>query len=81
MLRAHEYCVNKPGWSLWATVHDELIFEVPEDFTEAEAQDIRNIMINSYRWGEVVPNGTDIEVMTRWGEGVSVDKWFSSRGE
>jgi DNA polymerase-1 len=38
-------------------------------------------MINSYRWGEVVPNGTDIEVMTRWGEGVSVDKWFSSRGE
>jgi DNA polymerase-1 len=79
MLRAHEYCANKPGWSLWATVHDELIFEVPEDFTPAEAQDIRNIMINSYRWGEVVPNGTDIEVMTRWGEGVNVNEWFKAR--
>jgi len=81
MLRAHEYCANKPGWSLWSTVHDELIFEVPEDFTSAEAQDIRNIMINSYRWGDVVPNGTDIEVMVRWGEGVSVNEWFNTKGE
>jgi DNA polymerase I len=79
MLRAHEYCANKPGWALWATVHDELIFEVQEDFTQEEAQDILNIMLNSYRWGDVVPNGTDIEVMTRWGEGVPVDKWFQSR--
>jgi DNA polymerase-1 len=81
MLRAHEYCANKPGWSLWATVHDELIFEVPEDFTPEEAQDIRNIMIDSYRWGATVPNGTDIEVMRRWGEGVSVNDWFKNKGE
>jgi DNA polymerase-1 len=81
MLRAHEYCANKQGWSLWATVHDELIFEVPEDFTASEAQDIRNIMIDSYRWGNVVPNGTDIEVSRRWGEGVSVNEWFKNKGE
>ena len=79
MLRAHEYCVNKPGWALWATVHDELIFEVPEDFTPDEAQDIRDIMLNSYRWGDVVPNGTDIEVMRRWGDGVPVAEWFRSQ--
>jgi DNA polymerase I len=79
MLRAHEYCANKTGWSLWSTVHDELIFEVPEDFTPAEAQDIRDIMLNSYRWGDVVPNGTDIEVSRRWGEGVSVNEWFKNR--
>jgi DNA polymerase I len=79
MLRAHEYCAEKPGWSLWSTVHDELIFEVPEDFTPAEAQDIRDIMLNSYRWGDVVSNGTDIEVSRRWGEGVSVDEWFKTR--
>jgi DNA polymerase-1 len=60
-------------------VHDELIFEVPEDFTPEEAQDIRDIMLNSYSWGDVVPNGTDIEVMTRWGEGVSVKDWFKTR--
>jgi DNA polymerase I len=79
MLRAHEYCANKPGWSLWSTVHDELIFEVPEDFTPAEAQDIRDIMLNSYIWGDVVPNGTDIEVSRRWGEGKSLKEWFSER--
>jgi DNA polymerase I len=81
MLRAHEYCANKPGWSLWSSVHDELIFEVPEDFTQAEAQDIRDIMLNSYRWGDVVPNGTDIEVSRRWGEGVSVSDWFKQKEE
>jgi DNA polymerase I len=81
MLRAHECCASKPGWSLWSTVHDELIFEVPEDFTQAEAQDIRDIMLNSYRWGDVVPNGTDIEVMRRWGEGVNVNDWFKQKEE
>jgi DNA polymerase I len=81
MLRAHEYCTSKPGWALWATVHDELIFEVPEEFTPEEAQDIHNIMLNSYRWGDVVPNGTDIEVMTRWGEGVPVNEWFERRAK
>ena len=76
MIKAHEYCANKPGWALWSTVHDELIFEVPEEFTWEEAQEIRDIMLNSYRWGDVVPNGTDIEVMRKWGEGVPVEEWF-----
>jgi DNA polymerase I len=81
MIRAHEYCANKPGWALWSSVHDELIFEVPEDFTREEAQDIRDIMVNSYAWGDIVPNGTDIEVMRRWGEGMPADKWFKQREE
>src|SRR6185312_8956430 len=75
MIKAHEYCAQKDGWHLWGTIHDELIFEVPEDFTQEEAQDIHNLMVDSYRWGDVVPNGTDIEVMRRWGESVSVSKW------
>ncbi|MCP6682954.1 DNA polymerase [Bacillus nakamurai] len=79
MIKAHEYCAKKPGWALWSTVHDELIFEVPEDFTWEEAQDIRDIMLNSYRWGDVVPNGTDIEVMRKWGEGVPVEEWFKNK--
>ncbi|MBA9027560.1 DNA polymerase [Peribacillus huizhouensis] len=81
MLRAHEYCAKKPGWSMWSSVHDELIFEIPEDFTREEAEDIRDIMVNSYRWGDVVPNGTDIEVMRRWGEGVPVGEWFKNKGD
>jgi len=81
MIKAHEYCANKPGWSLWCSVHDELIFEVPEDFTEVEAQDIRELMLNSYAWGDVIPNGTDIEVMRRWGEGMPVEKWFEQKAK
>ena len=77
MLEAHDYCETKDDWCLWATVHDELLFEIPEDFTQEEAQAIRDIMINSYPWGDVVPNGTDIEVMKRWGEGIPVDRWFA----
>lgn len=81
MLRAHEYCANKSGWALWSSVHDELLFEVPEDFTREEAEDIRNLMVNSYLWGDEVPNGTDIEVMRRWGEGVPVSEWFKQKEE
>jgi len=80
MLKAHEYCAKKDGWALWGTVHDELLFEAPEDFTQQEAQDIREIMTESYRWGDVVPNGTDIEVARRWGEGIPVDEWFKTKG-
>ncbi|MEI2356095.1 DNA polymerase [Mesobacillus zeae] len=75
MIKAAEYCAKKPGWKLWGSVHDELLFEVPSDFTREEAEDIRRIMVDSYKWGEV-SNGTDIEVMERWGEGVPVDEWF-----
>jgi DNA polymerase-1 len=78
MIRAAEYCANKPGWKLWGSVHDELLFEVPSDFTREEAEDIRSIMVDSYKWGEV-SNGTDIEVMVRWGEGTPVEDWFKVR--
>lgn len=77
MLRAWEYCKQREGWALWATVHDELIFEIPEDFTREDAQIIRDIMINSYKWGDVVPNGTDLEVGYRWGQFVTVDDWLN----
>jgi DNA polymerase-1 len=80
MIKAAEYCAKKPGWKLWGSVHDELLFEVPADFTREEAEDIRSIMVDSYKWGEV-SNGTDIEVMERWGEGTPVDEWFKTKGE
>ncbi|WP_289709936.1 DNA polymerase [Peribacillus butanolivorans] len=76
MVKAAEYCAKKPGWALWGSIHDELVFEVPADFTKEEANDIRDIMVNSYRWGDVVPNGTDVEVMRRWGEGMSTEEFF-----
>ena len=76
MIKAHEYCQTREGWALWGSIHDELLFEVPEDFTREDAQAISDLMTESYRWGDVVPNGTDLEVMRKWGEGVTVDEWF-----
>lgn len=77
MIEADKECKKRKGWSLWGSVHDELLFELPEDFTLEDIEVIRRIMTESYRWGSNVENGTDIEVMRRWGEGVSVDAWFS----
>ena len=81
MIKAAEYCAKKEGWKLWGTCHDELLFEVPEDFSREEANAIRDLMVDSYKWGDIVPNGTDVEVLKRWGEGVPVDKWFENKEE
>lgn len=79
MIRAHEECSKREGWQLWATVHDELIFEIPADFTREDAKVIEGLMLNSYAWGDVIPNGTDLEVMKRWGAGVTVEAWFENK--
>ena len=76
MIEAHRYCESREGWRLWATVHDEIIFEIPRDFTREDAEAIRRLMVDSYPWGDTVPNGTDMEVMERWGEGMTLDEWF-----
>lgn len=79
MLKAWEHCRKKDGWTIWASVHDEIIFEVPEDITPEEVDEIRDIMLYSYVWGDgEVANGTDIEIMRRWGEGVPVEEWFAN---
>src|SRR5690606_41999439 len=72
-------CKTREGWALWATIHDEIIFEIPEDFTRDDIEIIRDLMLNSYRWGDVMPNGTDVEIMKRWGEGVTVEEWFKRK--
>lgn len=76
MIRAHELCLTKPGWKLWGSIHDELLFEVPEDVTREEIKLIEDVMLYSYVFGDVA-NGTDIEIARRWGEGVPVEEWFT----
>lgn len=76
LIEMYKLCKRKKGWKLWNTVHDEIIIEVPEDFTKEDVNDIYKVMVGSYKWGDKVPNGTDIEVMTRWSEPVSVFEWF-----
>jgi DNA polymerase I len=79
MIEADKMCEEKGnGWGLWGTVHDELLFEAPEDFTREDIRDVERVMTESYLFGQVA-NGTDIEIMTRWGEGVTVDAWFENK--
>lgn len=79
MIRAHEECKKREGWRLYNTIYDELQFEIPEDFTREDIEVIREIMLTSYRFGQV-ENGTDIEIHRRWGDGISVDAWFKTKG-
>lgn len=78
MIEADKYCKTREDWRMWGSVHDELLFEIPEDFTRDDIEQIRRLMTESYGWGGV-KNGTDIEVMRRWSEGVPADEWFKNK--
>jgi DNA polymerase I len=75
IVRLHELCKRK-GWHLWATCHDENLVLVPKTITREEVTEFEAVMVDSYRFGNV-KNKTDLELMTRWGEGKSVEEWFS----
>lgn len=57
-----------------AQVHDELLFKVPEDVTEAEVDAIEDVMINTVKL--VVPSKTDIEIGKNWGKMTARKDWF-----
>lgn len=78
MIVADQVCKEREGWALWGTVHDELLFEVPENFTREDARVIERIMLDAYAF-DGVDNGTDLEVMTVWGEGMTIDDWFKNK--
>jgi DNA polymerase I len=75
IVKLHELCRRK-GWRLWATCHDENLVLVPKTITREEVDEFEAVMVDSYRFGNV-KNKTDLELMTRWGEGKSVEEWFS----
>ena len=77
IVKLHELCRRK-GWRLLATIHDEVLLLVPDTITRADIAEFENVMINTYRFGDV-PNKTDIELSLRWGEGMSIDEWFANK--
>lgn len=74
IVKLHELCKRK-GWHLWATCHDENLILVPENITRDEVAEFEAVMLEGYRFGNV-KNKTDLELMTRWGEGKSIEEWF-----
>lgn len=80
MILAADECKKREGWALWGSIHDELVFEIPEDFTQDDLAVIERIMTESYRFGDVA-NGTDLAIMRRWGNGVTPQEWFANKAQ
>jgi DNA polymerase I len=82
MIEVHKWCVEKTRktgktYRVIATVHDELLFELPRDATREEIEELENIMKTVVKLD--VPLKVDTEIMLRWGEGMSKDEWFSNK--
>lgn len=78
LIAAQKVCSEREGWSIANAIHDSIFWEIPEDFTEEDAELIRRTMIDTYPWGERVENATDLEVHRRWGESIAIDEWFKN---
>lgn len=61
-------------YKLIATIHDEILMEVPEDITLEQIEQIEDVMKNCVSM--YLPLKQDTELMHRWGEGVSKKEYF-----
>ena len=79
MLQLHDHLKQKgDDWKILLQVHDELIFEIPETATQAEVEELINIMCNVVKLD--VPLKADCEIMKVWGKGVPYTEWFKRVG-
>lgn len=69
---------NKPSWRFLATIHDEILLEVPETITLEEIREVEHIMQNTTTLD--IPIKVDTEIMRRWGEGIPVQQWHEQGG-
>lgn len=78
MIRANKELkeISREGreFKLLATIHDEVLFQVPEDITREEVKIIESIMVDTVKLNNV-PSKTDIELGKCWGNLTSVKDW------
>jgi DNA polymerase-1 len=73
MVKMYDF-VKENGYKLCASIHDELIPQVPlADLTPELIEQIRSIMCDTVDLG--VPLKTDIAIMPRWSEEYSPSEW------
>lgn len=61
-------------WKLIATVHDELLLEVPDTITVEQFKQIEEAMVGAVKLD--IPLKTDIAVMKRWSEDVPLEEYL-----
>ncbi len=76
MIRVQKLC-KKYGYKMLATVHDEVLLEVPEDITEEQIAELEEAMTGVINLK--VPMKTDTEFMYRWGMGIDKNAWFAGK--
>lgn len=78
MIKVHEHLKTKGDeWRIIATIHDEILIEIPETATIEEIEEISEIQRTAVTLD--VPMKCDVEIMRRWGEGISF-KEYKERG-
>jgi DNA polymerase I len=74
LIEVSKVCKQR-GYLILATVHDEILFEVPEDITEDQVKELEDAMLGIVTLE--VPMKCDTEFMYRWGSGVGKKDWFA----
>jgi DNA polymerase I len=75
LIEVSKICKAK-GWKVLATIHDEILFEVPVTITREEIEMLENAMKSVVQLA--VPLKVDTAFMNkRWGDEIKKDKWFS----
>lgn len=69
-----EMSTEEREFRLLATIHDEVLFQVPEDITKEEVKIIESLMVDTVKLNNV-PCKTDIELGKCWGDLTSVNDW------
>lgn len=63
-------------WNILATIHDEVLIEIPATATPEEIQEIAEIQKRAVPL--TVPMKCDVEVSAVWGKGVSFQEWVNA---
>ncbi|MFD9628612.1 DNA polymerase [Peribacillus muralis] len=73
MVETAKICREK-DYKMIATIHDEVLFEVPEDISEAAVNELVQAMLSvvSLR----TPMKCDVAFQHRWSEEISQEEWF-----
>ena len=65
---------KKYDFLILATIHDEILFELPEDVHESQIEELNEAMLGVVQLE--VPMKCDGEFMFRWSEGIGKKDWF-----
>lgn len=78
LIKLHQFLESKgPEWRMLATIHDEVLFEIPATATREEIEALAAVQRDAVQLR--VPMKVDIEICQRWGCGMSLDEWMKHK--